>query len=93
MLYEYICDNCNFTDSFFHKMEENPEIICPECGEKMRKALGINFVLNGYSYNSGNKTSNAKRIKQTVMGVPKEKVKDLDKRITSMPRVVPKDPV
>ena len=93
MLYEYVCDKCDFVESYFHKMDETPEFLCEKCGEKMRKALGLSFILkaNGF-YSKGRDIQKSQKIKQTVMGVPQEKVKDLDPKIQKMQRAVPKDP-
>lgn len=82
MLYEYKCDNCDFVDSYFHKMNETPEIICPECNNKMRKVLGLNYKVNcdGF-YSSKTSSSNVKKITQTVMGVEENNLDKIDNRI------------
>lgn len=94
MLYEYICDDCNFIDSYFHSMNETPEIICPNCNNKMRKALGLNYTVNcdGF-YSSQSSSSNAKKITQTVMGVEESNLDKIDNRIRNKAkRAKPIDP-
>lgn len=95
MLYEYTCDNCGFTDSFFHKMSEKPEIKCPECDELMRKALGLNYDVkcDGF-FSSKHSSSGAQKITQTVMGVDPSQLDKVDNKIKEKAaRAKPVDPV
>lgn len=95
MLYEYVCDTCNFTDSYFHSMNETPEIFCPKCNNKMRKSLGLNYKLNcdGF-YSSKTTNSGAKKITQTVMGVDEKHLDKVDNRIKNKaPKAKPITPV
>lgn len=93
-LYEYVCDKCEFTDSYFHKMNETPEFLCPECNSKMRKALGLNYKLNcdGF-YSSKHSSSGARRQTQTVMGVDQDKLDKVDNKIKKAPKAKPITPV
>lgn len=95
MLYEYVCDSCNFLDSFFHKMAEKPEILCPKCNEKMRKSLGLNYTVNcdGF-YSSTSSYGGANKITQTVMGVDESKLDTVDNKIKDRAaKAKPIDPV
>ena len=81
-LFSYICDECGFTDEYFHDRDERPEFKCENCNTIMRKELGLNFKLKGGGYYStGVGASEAKVIKQTVMGVKEGDLDKVDNRI------------
>ena len=48
--YDYLCtrSTCNFSKEVFHKMSENPEIICEKCGSLMKRLISApSFILKG----------------------------------------------
>lgn len=48
-IYDYYCEECKFEKEEIHKMNESPEIICPNCGSKMKIALqATNFKIKGW---------------------------------------------
>ena len=51
--YRYICPDCGEEKIILHGMNEEPEVICDQCGTKMNKTIGrINIVLKGDGYYS-----------------------------------------
>lgn len=61
-LYDLYCANCNYEQEIILKLDaEEPS--CPECGEKMKKAVsattfilkGSGWAKDGYSKNERNK--------------------------------------
>lgn len=38
--YDYRCEKCDNVFEVFHKMTENPEVKCPECGSNAKRMLG-----------------------------------------------------
>lgn len=49
--YDYCCRSCRvYIEDVVHKLDEDPEILCPECGERMTRAVGqCNFAVKGFS--------------------------------------------
>ncbi len=49
MMYDYGCDDCQLLKEEEHGMTEEPEIMCPECGKKMRQIItgGQGFIMGG----------------------------------------------
>jgi len=46
--YDYACEKCHIIKEIRHKMSENPEIICEECGSIMKKLISApSFILKG----------------------------------------------
>ena len=47
--YSYKCKHCgNLITDIYHKMEEDPTILCPECKEKMvRQISTCNVIFKG----------------------------------------------
>lgn len=46
MKYVYKCDNCQRYSEVKHRVNENPVIVCSECGGGMRRAIqpvGVNW--------------------------------------------------
>lgn len=43
-LYDYACDNCKRTQEVYHRMDEEPDIVCELCKESMQKLLTTGMV-------------------------------------------------
>ncbi len=41
--YDYVCTACSHEQEEFHGMTEEPQIVCPECGKPMKKAITANY--------------------------------------------------
>ncbi len=41
--YDYRCSKCDNEQENFHKMSEEPEVICEKCGDKMVRAFKNGF--------------------------------------------------
>jgi len=55
MKHDYKCPECNFVEEKSHKINEDPEYSCPDCGMPMKKYFGgmkktEGFVLRGNSW-------------------------------------------
>ena len=77
--YDYFCPACEKEQEIWHGMFEEPEIICEECGEKMKKGYkAMTFHLHGWGWVSkGSGTANKpKHFKEIGVGVP-EVMKDV----------------
>ncbi len=37
--YDYICKECGVYSTIKHSIKENPDVRCPECGEKMQRDI------------------------------------------------------
>ncbi|NPV02135.1 MAG: hypothetical protein HPY53_12230 [Brevinematales bacterium] len=61
--YDYQCTACGTVTEIFHKMSQDPEVKCPECGSPMKRKIsagaGIVFKGSGY-YVNDYKSSGAK---------------------------------
>lgn len=40
-IYDYACHDCEVIMEKFHKMAEDPEFECPDCGKRMEKAITL----------------------------------------------------
>ncbi|OHD59151.1 MAG: hypothetical protein A2014_06030, partial [Spirochaetes bacterium GWF1_49_6] len=53
--YDYQCTACGTVTEIFHKMSQDPEVKCPECGSPMKRKIsagaGIMFKGSGYYVN------------------------------------------
>lgn len=38
--YEYACEKCGHRYEKFQQMTAEPDAVCPECGEKVRRLIG-----------------------------------------------------
>lgn len=54
-LYDYKCDICGNSEEKNHKIHEQPQYVCSQCGSKMTKIItSTNFHLKGGGwYKSG----------------------------------------
>jgi putative FmdB family regulatory protein len=82
-IYEYACQKCSHTFDALQKMNADPLVECPECGERALKKLlsAPNFRLKGSGwYETDFKTNNQRNL---VDGADKEgakKTADADKK-------------
>ena len=52
--YIYKCDSCKSTREVKHKMGEEPDVLCSECGNRSRRAIQSNpFVFRGKGFYGG----------------------------------------
>lgn len=51
--YDYHCSKCDIVKEYIHKMSENPEISCPDCGRTMKKLIGN---IGGFTIKGGTET-------------------------------------
>lgn len=78
MLYEYICEKCEFNFEITQKLSDEPLLQCPECGESsLRKVLTIPhvFVKQGYSQITDAKLVSERNIKNLPRGEYDEMIK------------------
>lgn len=65
--YDYKCTECANEQGEFHGMNENPELVCSNCGKTTMKKMipkNFNFVLKGASWSGKNNKENSYRMKR-----------------------------
>jgi putative FmdB family regulatory protein len=53
MRYDYRCPDCLDVTVHEHKMDDEPNILCPECGDSLVKYFGdpdVNIVYKGFGW-------------------------------------------
>lgn len=69
-IYDYYCPKCESEKEIIHPMSESPEILCDECGEKMKIAIkNANFQLKGMGWVSKGNGTASKPIHTVEKGV------------------------
>jgi putative FmdB family regulatory protein len=70
MRYDYRCAKCDFVDEYIHGMSETPEIVCPNCIEKMEKIFTVtNFFIKGGTEATHWKEKRIRMKKRDTLGV------------------------
>ena len=74
MYYDYVCFEDEILEEHKHGMLESPEFLCPECGQKMKKAiLNTKFILRGQGWaTKGSATANpVRKVREHKIGIKK----------------------
>lgn len=85
MIYDYICPKCEHEQEVIHGMNEQPEVLCELCNEKMVKIItgGSGFILKGSGwFGKNDKEKREKMKKRSEIG--KKMVKNHD-----IPQILP----
>lgn len=44
--YDYVCDTCSYEEEIYQSITEEPlELVCPACGEPLRRKIGHGAML------------------------------------------------
>ena len=59
--YDYNCPKCGYITEEFHSMSEDPDYICPECKETLKKGPGggTGYIWSGEGTMSGGTRNNS----------------------------------
>ncbi|WP_233186294.1 FmdB family zinc ribbon protein [Thermotoga sp. KOL6] len=72
-MYRYVCDECGYETTVMHGINETPEIVCEECGAKMRKAIGkVGIIFKGSGFYITDSKRSEKKKETTVSSSEKE---------------------
>ena len=65
--YDYMCDSCGYAFEVQHRMTDNPEIVCPECGKSVHQVFsagfGLNFIGKGFYQTDTQKKTASENVK------------------------------
>lgn len=75
--YEYQCDQCKKIYEQIHRISENPEYKCPECGMVMTKLFSVNVT--GFIMKGGTPAINYKEKRLRMKKSEKLKLKQKEK--------------
>jgi len=50
-IYRYVCEECGYETTVMHGINESPEVICEECGAKMKRTIGrVGIIFKGSGF-------------------------------------------
>ena len=79
--YDYICTDCNYKFEHFQSMSDEPIMICPKCGGRVRRLIsgGTGLIFKGSGYyltDYKNKLNTTKDLKKPIEEKETKKIKD-----------------
>ncbi len=66
-MYRYVCEDCGYEKMVMHGINETPEVICEECGSRMKRTIGrVGIIFKGEGFYITDSRKSGKKEKSTV---------------------------